>query len=90
MALQKENPLRLANMALDEVCIHRESGRVALVNAAWELTNAETALCNAENNRALFQSLGIDAPQCAIASLEQATARKLAARDAFTSCAATV
>jgi len=78
-----KDPLRLANMVVDESRIHRDNGRAALVERAWEYTNAANARLNAEQNQAAVQHAGLGIPQPVVESLERETAKELAARDAF-------
>jgi hypothetical protein len=78
-----KDPLRLANMVEDESRIHRDNGRAALVDRAWEYTNAASARLNAERNHAAVQNAGLGNLQPIVESLERETAKELAARDAF-------
>jgi hypothetical protein len=77
------NPLVLANKVMDEVRIHKENGRGALVDRAWELTNAANARLIAELNRAAFQLEGLEHQHAIVEPLERETVRELAASDAF-------
>jgi hypothetical protein len=78
-----EDPLRLANMVVDESRTHRDNGRAALVERAWEYTNAANARLNEEHTHAAVQAAGLGKLQPIVESLERATAKELSARDAF-------
>jgi hypothetical protein len=78
-----KGPLRLANMVVGESRIHRDNDRAALVDRAWEYTNAANARLNAERNHAAVRDAGLGNLQPIVESLERETAKELAARDAF-------
>jgi hypothetical protein len=78
-----KDPLRLAKLVINESCFHRDNGRAALVDRAWEYANAVNAKLSAEQNHAAVQDAGLGNLQLIVESLERETAKELVARNAF-------
>jgi hypothetical protein len=80
---EPRDALLQANRIVDESRSYREEGESALVERAWEYSNAANARLNAEQNRAVSQMAGLGDQQSIVESLERAVAKEVATRDAF-------
>lgn len=81
---QVDDVLVLANRVVnDESAVHRANGRAALVDRAWEYSNAANARLIADQNRAAYKSTGLGNLQTTIEALERAFTEEQATRIAF-------
>src|SRR5258706_6312245 len=78
-----KDALLQANRIVDEARSYREEGESALVERAWEYSNAANARLNAEQNRAVSQMAGLGDQQSIVESLERAVTKEVAALDTF-------